>query len=302
MSARHLIPIGVRVCLGFWRAGARGFDRPVPTTSSSPAFTSEIEVERGPVTLLVHLRGTGEPLLFLHGLGSDAQVFSDLLGEMRGRRLAMPDQRGHGGSTPIIEPKGYSLEEMTRDAEAVFDELNWQTAVIGGASMGAAVALNLAQQRPELFSALVLASPAMADEPHPAIQPFARIAKRVDEAGINVAAGEVAASLEADGMSPDEAAAAVGPWLRQHPKSFANGLRTVIRWQPLKHVSELSPLHVPTVIVAYPGDPWHPLALAQRMHAAMSNSRLVTLASAKDFWTSGNLGSAVNEALVSLAL
>lgn len=272
------------------------------TTSNSPAFTSKIEVERGPVTLVVHLRGEGEPLLFMHGLGSDAQVFSELLGELPGRRLAMPDQRGHGGSTAILEPAGYSLEEMTRDAEAVLDALNWQSAIIGGASMGAAVALSLAQQRPELFSALVLASPAMADQPHPAIQPFARIAQRVEEAGINVAAGEVAASLEADGMSPDEAAAAVGPWLRQHPKSFANGLRTVIRWQPLRQVSELSSLQVRTVIVAYAGDPWHPLALAQRMHAAMPDSRLVTLESAKDFWTSGNLGSAINEALVSLAL
>jgi pimeloyl-ACP methyl ester carboxylesterase len=274
----------------------------VSTTSNSRTFTSKIEVARGPVTLLVHLRGEGEPLLFMHGLGSDAQVFSELLGELPGRRLAMPDQRGHGGSTAIVEPAGYSLDEMTRDAEAVLDALNWQSAVIGGASMGAAVALSLAQRRPELFSALVLASPAMADEPHAAIQPFARIAQRVEEAGINVAAGEVAASLEAEGMTPEEAAAAVGPWLRQHPKSFANGLRTVIRWQPLKHVSELSPLHVPTVIVAYPGDPWHPLALAQKMHAAISNCRLVTLESAKDFWTAGNLGGAINEALISLDL
>jgi len=45
----------------------------------------------------------------------------------------------------------------------------------------------------------------------------------VEEAGTSVAAGEVAPSLEAEGVSPHEAAAAVTPWLRQHLKSFANG-------------------------------------------------------------------------------
>ena len=61
---------------------------------------------------------------------------------------------------------------------------------------------------------MVLASPAMADEPHPAVQPFATIAHRVEEVGTSVAAVEAAATLEAEGVPPDEAAAAVRPWLR----------------------------------------------------------------------------------------
>lgn len=261
-----------------------------------------VTVEHDGCTLQVTCLGAGSPLIFLHGLGSDSTDARRGLGPMPGFRLALPDQRGHGGSTPIVDAARFSLEAMVEDVGAILRSLGWTNPIVGGGSMGAAVALGYALACPGVCRALVLVGPALGNEEHPATAMFNTIADRIDAIGLAGAAGEVRDSLIAGGVTPPNAEAAVAPWLRQSARSLAVGMRTVFRWRPFADFGELMQLGTPVSIVAVPDDDWHPLGFAERLHAMLPTSDLEVLPSAEAASQPGRIGAAIREGLFRLGV
>src|SRR5262249_50888787 len=76
----------------------------------------------------------------------------------RFRRVTL-ECRGHGASE-AGEAAGLSIATFASDLEAFIESRGFAPLVVGGVSMGAAVALRLAVRRPELVRGLVLARPA----------------------------------------------------------------------------------------------------------------------------------------------
>ena len=105
-------------------------------------------------------RGAGPPMVFQHGLGGNeaqvAEVFPDA--DKRWRRLTL-DCRGHGGSPPDPQQR-YSIRQFAADVLRLADTRQVERFVVGGISMGAAIALHLAVHHPERVTGLVLARPA----------------------------------------------------------------------------------------------------------------------------------------------
>src|SRR5882757_4653536 len=99
--------------------------------------------------------GEGPPLLLIHGYGGAAWNFSELAPLLPGRRLLIPDLPGHAASTPL--PAGPT---MAAYADAVAACLPAQPVDVFGHSMGGAVALRLAERRPDLVRRIVLAAAA----------------------------------------------------------------------------------------------------------------------------------------------
>lgn len=99
--------------------------------------------------------GEGKPLLFLHGLGGDIEQPKGLLGRQNGIRLIVMDQRAHGKSEIVTDSK-ITFDEMADDVLALADHLHLEKFCIGGISMGAAVAANLAYRYPERINKLFL--------------------------------------------------------------------------------------------------------------------------------------------------
>jgi pimeloyl-ACP methyl ester carboxylesterase len=100
-------------------------------------------------------RGTGIPLLLLHGFPFSSQSFRPQLDSPpKGLRVIAPDHRGFGGSTLTGEVS--SMSAMAADALALLDSLNVESAVVGGVSMGGYVALALARLDPGRVRGLVL--------------------------------------------------------------------------------------------------------------------------------------------------
>ena len=86
----------------------------------------------------VEEHGTGDPIVFLHGLGVGSRYFEPQLESLASEyRTIAVDFRGHGRSeTTEI---GYTLRQFAADVEAVLDALDCEDAVLVGWSLGALV-------------------------------------------------------------------------------------------------------------------------------------------------------------------
>jgi pimeloyl-ACP methyl ester carboxylesterase len=102
-------------------------------------------------------------LVYTHGLLLDAtlnQRIAQLLAE-RGHRVVLPELLGHGRSDKPTHAYEYRMEFWGEQTVALLDHLGLDQAVVGGVSLGANVALQMAQDSPERIRALVLEMPVL---------------------------------------------------------------------------------------------------------------------------------------------
>ena len=210
------------------------------------------------------VEGEGPPLLYLHGLTSLAATAR--LEAPKGFRLAVFDQRGHGSGTPFLDPAVYALEEFAADAVAVLDALEWEHAALGGTSMGSAVAMHVVLSHGRRVAALLLAGPAFGAELPDAecIADMDETADVLSKRGLAAAIELTRASLLAEGL-PVEATTFLDAWTAQDAKALAVAIRTVMRWRPFPDLGALRQIEAPVAVLGWPGDPLHPLRLAERV-------------------------------------
>lgn len=97
-------------------------------------------------------RGTGPPLVLLHGGFTDHRMWDDVVPLLAvGHRVIAPDARGHGASDNASRPFRF-----TDDLAALLRHLGVGPAVLVGMSMGAAIAVDTALEHPGLVRALVV--------------------------------------------------------------------------------------------------------------------------------------------------
>lgn len=118
------------------------------------------------IELMVETFGDGPWLVFAHGLTGNRQGSRRQMTPLADRyRIAIYDQRGHGDSTPVMDPALYDLDRMAGDMAVVMDALGIDQAIVGGESMGAATTLRFAMRHPERVTALLLTAPAFSGLP-----------------------------------------------------------------------------------------------------------------------------------------
>jgi pimeloyl-ACP methyl ester carboxylesterase len=133
------------------------------------------------ITLAYDRRGTGAPLLLLHGFPLDHTTWALLASRLEANfGLIMPDLRGFGHSE-VVEGD-FTLAHMAADLAGLLDELQIQKTYLAGHSMGGYVALAFAHAYPERVSGLgLLGTQALPDSPE-------------SKAGRYATAGRIAAS------------------------------------------------------------------------------------------------------------
>ena len=103
-------------------------------------------------------RGTGEPLVFLSGLGGDHRAFSVTTRHFaaEGWRALAPDHRDSGRSDRVSAP--FTTADLADDVAAWLGQLGVGPARVVGHSLGGLVAQELALRHPGAVRSLVLAS------------------------------------------------------------------------------------------------------------------------------------------------
>src|SRR5690242_3125332 len=108
--------------------------------------------------------GDGDRVIVLaHGLLMNRRMYSRLgpaLAE-RGNRVICVDLLGHGRSDRPEDLRLYSMPLFARQVAALLDHLELESAVVGGTSLGANVALELATREPERAHGLFLEMPVL---------------------------------------------------------------------------------------------------------------------------------------------
>ncbi len=261
-------------------------------------MTTDRSLVRG-VELAHHLAGddpgaTGSDLVWGHGLTSsmaseDELGLFDWAAVRASHRVLRYDARGHGesGSTPA--PDDYSWRSLAHDQFALADSLGIDRYVAGGASMGCATALHAAVFAPQRISGLLLVIPPTAWATRAAQTGLYRVMADLVEAG------DHDTLLAGAGASPSPDPFVDDPrWRERFPELLATTdpirLARIFRGAAtadLPTADEIASIGVPTLILAWTGDPGHPVQTAARLQELIPHAelRLATTAAGLATWT-----------------
>jgi pimeloyl-ACP methyl ester carboxylesterase len=242
------------------------------------------------------LDGDGDHVIvLLHGLGGDhdqALGFTPPAAELDGdgrrwRRLAV-DMRAHGATAAIGAPNTLTFAAFAQDVEAISREAIAASGrpliAIVGMSMGAEVALHVVARSPELALALVLIRPAFAggavpSQMLPCYQLVRDYLQRSGPVGVE-AFVETEAYQEILRQSPQAAQSLRRQFARPDAVERSDVL-TAIPTSAQLPIDTLRRLTLPTLVIASPNDPAHPLACADLLANVLPDARPLVIVAEK---------------------
>ena len=230
-------------------------------------------IRRAGLDLVLHVEeGEGPLVFFQHGLCGDAAQPAAVFPTGCGARLAVLDCRGHGQS-PAGAPDALSIATFTDDLAAAIEETSSGPLIVGGISMGAAIAMRLACVRPELVCGLVLARPAWATASAPEnMMPNLLVGQMLAQAA---RPDEIEAFIASDmgqrlaAYAPDNLASLTGFFHRAPRALTAELLTRISRDGPGIVEAQLAALRVPALVIGHGEDVVHPMSLAQQLAGAI---------------------------------
>ncbi len=137
-------------------ASAPAIDIPATDADTAAMTLQQIETRGGRIN--VGIAGTGTPIVLLHGFSGDFNSFLFNIDALRTRgRVIAIDLPGHGASSKTVGDG--SLATLAAAVADTLGALDVTAAHVVGHSLGAAVAAQLALDRPDLVASLALICP-----------------------------------------------------------------------------------------------------------------------------------------------
>lgn len=209
----------------------------------------------------------GQPLLFIHAAGSNANTWQRQLEHFGQWHSPIAfDFPGHGrsGGTDGL----HSISAYREFTKAFADALGMQRAVLIGRSMGGAIAMDLALAYPDLVKALVLVATAAKFD-----LPAARI-----ETWRNVMRGRAQQPFTTDNFSPKTDFAIMREaWMEQVKTDPRVRYFDFLACNAFDVTAQLDRITVPTLIIAGRDDSVTPVAKAEQLQRGIAGSQLVVL-------------------------
>jgi pimeloyl-ACP methyl ester carboxylesterase len=223
--------------------------------------------------------GEGERLLVLvHGLLMNRRMFERLAPPLarRGNRVVCVDLLGHGRSDRPEDLRLYSMPLFARQVAALLDHLEQPDAVVGGTSLGANVALELAVRDPGRVRGLFVEMPVL-DNALPAVAGAftpvllgLRLGRPVFELTARLASAIPRTNYLIDiGLD----------WVRQRPGPSGAVLEGLLLGETAPHREERLGIEQPALIVGHTRDPVHPFSDSGMLAGELPNARLVAASS-----------------------
>ena len=232
--------------------------------------------------------GAGDRVLILgHGLLMNRRMHSRL-GEAlaeRGHRVICIDYLGHGGSDRPEDLRLYSMPLFSRQLAALIDHLGLDSAVVGGTSLGANIALELATHQPERVRGLVIEMPVL-DNALSAVAAFftpIMLGLRFGRPAFEITS-RVTSLIPRSHHLVD-----IGlDFLRQRPGPSLAVLEGLLLGETAPHREERRTITSPTLVVGHSYDPVHPFSDSGMLAEELIDASLVTATSIVEWRVSPN--------------
>jgi pimeloyl-ACP methyl ester carboxylesterase len=211
--------------------------------------------------------GSGVPFIFQHGLGADVNQTFDLFRPPSGIRLLTFDCRGHGETRPLGPEEGVSVQQFAVDLRAFLDHLGADRAVVGGISMGAAIALHFCLENPGRVRGLVLSRPAWVDQGRADnMRVFATLAEYIRKFGAWEGAQryqQTEAFEHVRKVSPDNANSLLAQFTHPRAEETVAKLERIPSYIPHHPRDAWRHIDVPTLVLANRQDEIHPFEFGE---------------------------------------
>ena len=223
----------------------------------------------------------GQTFVLIHSLAMTKSFWDPVVEilSVKSRVLTL-DCRGHGASDKPDGP--YSVEGFADDVAAICQDVGVTEAIVAGASMGGCVALAVANRHPSLTSGLGLID-TTAWYGEKAEDTWAGRADKALSEGLGSLVEFQKTRWFSDHFrenSPDTVENAVQTFLDNDPKAYSETCRMLGRCDLRDALSSLS---VPVEIFVGEEDYATPIAMAEAMHSAVSQSNLEVYEGARHF-------------------
>lgn len=223
------------------------------------------------IELAYERRGTGVPLVLLHGYPLDHHSW-DLVAPLLEDTfdLILPDLRGFGQSTTVDSQ--YTVEDFASDIAGLLDQLGIGKAAIAGHSMGGYIALAFTKRFPERVIALGLVSTQTPADPPDRKEGRYKTAGDVAEKGISGVVEMMTPKFTNDEKLQITARESMG---RQKPAAFIGALKAMAERSDTS--SLLAGLRIPVVVIHGDADALIAVDRAREVRAAVPQAYYVEL-------------------------
>ena len=219
------------------------------------------------------MEGTGFPLVLVHGLSDDLNLWAPLVPELsRHYQTAAMDVRGHGHSGKPNEP--YTIPQFSKDLFVFLQKLGISKIHLLGLSMGGAIAQQFALDYPEKANSLILLS-AFSYNDLELRKTFQKLRHSVVTGGygtffdavVKLVVTSEFASANAKAIAEMKEAGG----RTNSPGAIANAIDACIDFNVKDMISQIS---IPTLIVAGRKDVLTPLHFSRQIHQSVKGSKL----------------------------
>ncbi|UJA18777.1 alpha/beta hydrolase [Thermoleophilia bacterium SCSIO 60948] len=219
--------------------------------------------------------GEGERTIVLtHGLLMNRRMY-DRLGPAlaeQGYRVIALDMLGHGRSERPDDMRLYSIPAFSHQVETAIEALEIDRPVVGGTSLGANIALDLAVRRPDIARGLFIEMPVLDNALVGAVLVFSPVLLGLKFGRpLLHAVSALTSRIPRTTLVADIAL----DWVRQTPEASSAVMEGVLfeRTAPPHH--DRVNIELPTLIIGHPADPLHPFSDSDMLFEELPNGRLV---------------------------
>ena len=218
------------------------------------------------IRLAYERRGTGSPLVLLHGYPLDHHLWDEVVPLLQDTfDLIVPDLRGFGESSTV--DSFYTMEDIASDIAALLDHLEIEKTAMVGHSMGGYVALAFARLYPERITGLGLVSTqVLADAPDRRDGRYKSAAEVADK-GIASVVAAMTPKFTSDARLQEFARQSME---QQQPAAYIGALKAMA--ERVDSTPLLSSLTIPVVIVHGDADSLIPIDRAREVKIALPNA------------------------------
>lgn len=216
-----------------------------------------------------------QALVLIHGLLMDRRMYTKLapMTASHGYRVITVDLLGHGASDQPHDMSAYCIPEFGRQVIALLDHLDLERAVIGGTSLGANVALEVAVAAPQRVSGLVVEMPVLENALPAAAGVFVplALALRTSQPLMRLLAA-LTRRIPRTYFTVD----IMLDWVRRDPRASLAVLDGILFGRVAPPVDERRGITQPTLVIGHRRDPIHPFSDADLLARELPAGKMIT--------------------------